>query len=125
MLIRRGAAELGGDLAQGRVGRDRHLRVCGRGINAHLELGICRGGPQRLMAFPVGGIDRLEPGLRRKGAVQPGIQEAGLGGHQRGTLAALRDEHGKVFGRTLKTLISVAGELVAGWLSWFMRKASD
>ena len=58
-------------------------------------------------------------------AVQPGIQEAGLGGHQRGTLAALRDEHGKVFGRTLKTLISVAGELVAGWLSWFMRKASD
>jgi len=25
----------------------------------------------------------------------------------------------------LKTLISVAGELVAGWLSWFMRKASD
>jgi hypothetical protein len=71
VLVGRRAGELDSNLVQGRVRRDRHLRVAGHGADARLELGICRGGLQRLVAFPVGDIDQLEPGLRRESAVQP------------------------------------------------------
>jgi hypothetical protein len=40
----------------------------------------------------------LESSLRREGAVQLRVQESGLGAHQRGTFAPLRDEHLNVLG---------------------------
>jgi hypothetical protein len=65
------AGELNGNLVDGGMCRNRYLRVSGHGLNARLELSICRGRMQRLLAFPVGDIDQLEPTLRRQGAVQP------------------------------------------------------
>jgi hypothetical protein len=41
---------------------------------------------------PVGHVDELEPGLRGAGPVQPGVDEAGLGAHERGALLPAGDE---------------------------------
>jgi hypothetical protein len=111
VLVWRRAGELDGDLVEGRIRRDRHLRVRGCGADALLELGICRGSLPSLAAFPVGDIDELEPSLRRESAVQPRIQKSGLGAHQRGTLAPLSDEHVNVFGGHLEDIDQCDGRV--------------
>ena len=105
------------------MGRDRHLRVSGQGAGPRLKPGIGHGRVILLAAGPVRDIDKLEPGLRGEGTVQPRIHESGLGAAS----SAARSRHCAMNASmcsvgTSKALINVTDEGFAGWLCWCMVK---